>query len=169
MLYELRGNSEQAIERYESAIRIDPNLAEAKNNLAYILADRGTNLDRALDLAQEAKAQLPESANAADTLGWVLLKKGIPEAALGYLREAESGFPPNHPDLGWVRYHLAMAYEANQQPAQAREVLQRALDSQAAAEQAARERGVTGELPTPPWVPDVRAMLDRLPATPPAG
>lgn len=168
-LYEAEGRRDEAIAEYEQAIRIDANLAVAKNNLAYLLAESGKDLDRALDLAQAAKAQLPESANAADTLGWVLHKKGIPEAAVGYLREAESGFPPNHPDLGWVRYHLAMAYEANQQPAQAREVLQRALDSQTAAEQAARDRGVTGELPTPPWVPDVRAMLDRLPATPPAG
>src|SRR5262249_30184830 len=55
MLYELGGQPDRAIQRYEDAIRLDPSLAEAKNNLAYIYADQGKNLDRALDLAQDAK------------------------------------------------------------------------------------------------------------------
>ena len=91
-LYEGTGRRADAIPHYEEAIKLDPNLAIAKNNLAYLMADEGKNLDRALDLAQEAKSQLPESGNVADTLGWVLLKKGIPEAAIGYLQESESGF-----------------------------------------------------------------------------
>lgn len=168
-LYEAEGRKDDAVVQYEEAIRLDGNLAVAKNNLAYLLAEQGKDLDRALELAQAAKAQLPDSPNATDTLGWVLLKKGIAAAAVDYLKEAESGFPPNHPDLGWVRFHLAQAYEANQQPEQAREALQRALDGYSALEKSAREQGVQGDIPPPPWVTDVRAMLDRLPSTPPAG
>ncbi len=145
-LYEGVGRRTDAIPHYEEAIKIDPNLAVAKNNLAYLMADDGKNLDRALDLAQEAKSQLPESGNVADTLGYVLLKKGIPEAAIGYFQESESTFKPGDPDLGVVRVHLATAYEANQQPEKASEVLQRALatlDEQrkAAEEPGRRQRG----------------------------
>ena len=85
------GYHEQAIEHYEVAIGHDPNLAQAKNNLAFLLATADEDLDRALDLAQEAKARLPDSPYAADTLGWVLYRRGIPSAAISYLKEAEAG------------------------------------------------------------------------------
>ena len=163
-LYEAENRREEAIKEYEEALRLDPDLAVAKNNLAYLLAEEGRDLDRALELAQQAKAQLPDSPNATDTLGWVLFKKGIAAAAVDYLKEAESGFPPHHPDLGWVRLHLAQAYEANQQTEEARAVLQRALESYQVLEQAIRERGAEGEIAPPPWLADVQAMLDRLPA-----
>ena len=168
-LLEAEGQRAEAIAEYEEAIRLDGSLAVAKNNLAYLLAEEGQDLDRALELAQQAKSQLPDSPNASDTLGWVLLKKGIPEAAIGYLREAEGGFPPDHPDLGWVRFHLAKAYEVNRQEDLARETLERALASLEAIRQAARERGYEGDFADPPWVSDVKALLAQLEAAPPAG
>jgi len=161
-LYESLGRRDQAIAEYQEAVKLDPNLAVAKNNLAYLLAEAGRDLDRALDLAQQAKSQLPDNPNTADTLGWVLLKKGIPEAAIGYLKEAEGGFPPAQPDLGVVRYHLALAYEANQEPDKAREALERALHELDEARKAAADKGVQAP-PDPPWASDVRAMLERLP------
>ncbi len=127
ILYEGSARLESAIERYEKAVRLDPALGVAKNNLAYLLAERGQELDRALDLAQEAKSLLPENPNAADTLGWVLYKKNIPSAAIGYLKEAEGGLPREDPALGIVRQHLALAYEANGEAAKAREIVDRAL------------------------------------------
>lgn len=168
-LYEAEGRRADAIAQYEEAIRIDGSLAVAKNNLAYLLAEEGRDLDRALELAQTAKAELPDSPNAADTLGWVLLKKGIAGAAVDYLREAERGFPVNHPDLGWIRLHLAQAYQANGQPDEARQVLERALEGFTALEKEARARGFEGAITPPPWVAEVRAMLDQLPAPSPAG
>jgi tetratricopeptide (TPR) repeat protein len=157
-LLEAAGRSEDAMPHYEAAIEIDPELAVAKNNLAYLLAERGQNLDRALDLAQEAKAELPDDPNAADTLGWVLYKKKVPAAAIGYLREAVGGLKPEDPNLPLVRHHLALAYEANEQPEQAIEAL-----LQAVAELDAK-RAATGPQPRPepPWAEDVRGQLQRL-------
>ncbi|HKJ24208.1 MAG TPA: tetratricopeptide repeat protein [Myxococcota bacterium] len=155
-LYELRGDPDRATEAYERAIAIDPELAPAKNNLAYLLAERGQNLDRALDLAQEAKAILPDNPNTADTLGWVLYKKGIPSAAIGYLQEADEGFDTHDPSFGVVRHHLALAYEANGESEKARETLERALADLAS---------VLAERPgaqEPSWAADLRAMLERL-------
>jgi tetratricopeptide (TPR) repeat protein len=163
MLYELRGNSEQAIERYESAIKIDPNLAEAKNNLAYILAERGTSLDRALDLAQDAKTLLPNNPSVSDTLGWVLFKRGVPGAAISYLKEAEAATNERDASLGQVRYHLALAYEANGDKQEAMTALERsiaAVESQAAA---LRQQG-SDPGPEPAWVGEARTKRDKLSA-----
>ena len=166
-LYEGAGRRADAVPQYEEAIKLEPNLGIAKNNLAYLLADEGKNLDRALDLAQEAKAQMPESGNVADTLGYVLLKKGIPEAAVGYFQEAEKSFRPGDPDIGVVRVHLATAYEANKQPDKAREVLGRALASLDASRKAAKEKGVANPV-DPPWAAEAKTMLDRLSAAAPS-
>lgn len=162
-LYELSGRHEPAVEHYEQAVRIDPDLAVAKNNLAYLLAEQGRSLDRALDLAQEAKELLPDSPNVADTLGWVLLKKGIPQAAIGYLKEAEGGFPPGRGELGIVRHHLAQAYAANGEPERALEALDRAL----ADLDAPRPGAESGSAPPaePDWAADARALRERLRAS----
>jgi tetratricopeptide (TPR) repeat protein len=166
-LYEGVGQRADAVTHYEEAVKLDPNLAIAKNNLAYLMADEGKNLDRALDLAQEAKAKLPDNGNIADTLGYVLLKKGIPEAAIAYLQEAEASFKPGEADLGAVRVHLAMAYEASKQPDKAREALSRAIAALEELHKAARERGVANPS-DPPWAAEARSMLERLSAAPAA-
>jgi tetratricopeptide (TPR) repeat protein len=159
-LLEAAGRLEEAMGHYESAIEIDPELAIAKNNLAYLMAERGKDLDRALDLAQEAKAKLPDNPNAADTLGWVLYKKNVPAAAIGYLREAVGGLKPDDPSLPLVRHHLALAYEANSEQQQAIEVLE-----QAVTELDALRTGADGRVhPEAPWAQDVRDQLSRLKA-----
>ena len=159
-LYELRQRSQEAVERYEEAIRLDPSLAVAKNNLAYLIAEQGGNLDRALDLAQEAKSLLPDNPNAADTLGWVLYKKKVPSAAIGYLREAESGMPPDDPMINVVRHHLALAYEANGEAERAREVLERAIEN--LDNLFKRDGGEAAQRPEPAWAADLRSMYARL-------
>jgi tetratricopeptide (TPR) repeat protein len=166
VLHEYNGQREPAIASYEEAIRKSPDLGEAKNNLAYLFAEAGQNLDRALDLAQEAKALLPDSPNAADTLGWVLYKRGVPSAAIGFLREAESGMEPGEPSLGVVRHHLALAYEANQEPEEARKTVARALaDLEASQKEARAHNRPVG--PEPSWAADMRVLLARLDAAAP--
>jgi tetratricopeptide (TPR) repeat protein len=162
VLYELGGNREKAQQRYEDAIRLDPRMNEAKNNLAYLFAETGQNLDRALDLAQEAKTQLPDSASVSDTLGWVMHKRGMHSAAISYLKEAEAGTDPNDASIGIIRYHLALAYEANGETGNAKDALGRALTGLDKQQAAARAKGATPA--DPPWAKDVRAMQTRLSA-----
>jgi Tfp pilus assembly protein PilF len=159
VLFEYRGEVELAMEQYELAIAHEPRLGDAKNNLAYLLAERGETLDRALDLAQEAKALMPESPNTADTLGWVLYKRGVASAAVGYLREAEAGMAGSRPDdgsLGIIRLHLALAYEENGEADKAIASLDRAISSLDTASAAGAEE--------PSWAGEVRSMRDRLAA-----
>ena len=162
-LYEQQGQLDLAAERYQQALTLDPSLAVAKNNLAYLLAEQGKDLDKALDLAQEAKAALPDNANTADTLGWVLYKKGVPSAAVGYLKEAEGLMQPTDPGLGPVRQHLALAEEASGKPDSARETLERALATldEQRKQAAAQHPGATLP-PEPDWAKDARAHLERL-------
>ncbi len=162
ILYQYGGERDKAIERYEDAIKYGPNLAEAKNNLAYIYAEAGENLDRALDLAQEAKAALPDSHNAADTLGWVLFKRGIPSAAISYLKEAEAGgAEADAPTIATIRHHLALAYESDGSKDKAGEALRRALSD---LDEKASTRRASGEaaMRDPEWATPLRAMLTRL-------
>ncbi len=158
LLYEAENQRDRAIERYEGAIRLSPELSEAKNNLAALLADSGENLDRALDLAQEAKAQMPESPHAADTLGWVLYKRGVPSAAISYLKESEAGHDPTSTDIGIARYHLAKAYEVAGDPDNARAALERALDGLEERRQSLKARGAAEEA-DPEWAAKARTML----------
>jgi tetratricopeptide (TPR) repeat protein len=157
-LLEAGGRLEEAMSHYEEAIELDSSLAVAKNNLAYLMAERGQDLERALQLAQEAKAELPDNPNAADTLGWVLYKKNVPAAAIGYLREAVGGLPPEDPNLPLVRHHLALAYEANQERAQSIEMLELAV-----AELEKLRTQEDGRVrPEPVWAEDVRSHLSRM-------
>ena len=161
LLYQFGGAEKQAIEHYEEAIKYGPHLASSKNNLAYIYAESGKQLDRALDLAQDAKAALPDSANVADTLGWVLFKRGIPSAAISYLKEAQSHSQGDATISGPIRYHLAQAYESDGDTDQARRVLERAISElDAVAEQQGSAGGEAR--PEPSWAVEARAMLSRV-------
>jgi len=165
VLYELSGNRERAIQRYEDAVKYGPDLAEAKNNLAYLYADSDRELDRALDLAQDAKAQLPDNASVSDTLGWVLYKRGVPSAAISYLKEAERLTNPDDTSMGVVRWHLAQAYEANGEETEALAAAAKALETLQTQREAVRAKGADPK-EEPEWAAEARAMEQRLqPAT----
>ncbi|MBI3005834.1 MAG: tetratricopeptide repeat protein [Ignavibacteriales bacterium] len=67
---------------YEEALKIDPKSHLILNNYSYSLAERGLQLERALEMAIEAVAAEPDNASYLDTLGWIYFK-------LGKLREAQ--------------------------------------------------------------------------------
>jgi len=135
-LSESAGREAEAIENYETVLQLDQDQPAAKNNLAWLLADRDNvspaDLDRALQLAQDAKNAMPNDPSVADTLGWIMYKKGIPSAAIALFRESIDGYPEGHPLRGTVRYHLASAYEKNGERDRAVQELKRALDEVAA-------------------------------------
>ena len=161
VLYEMGGQADKAVTHYEKAIDIKPDLAESKNNLAYLYAERGENLDRALDLAQDAKSLMPDDPNTADTLGWVLHQRGASSAAITYLREAEAGFEPGDANLGLIRHHLALAYEASGDQESARDTLDRAIEAYESFVESQRSRGrPVGS--DPEWYSEARKMRARL-------
>ncbi|MFQ5699594.1 MAG: tetratricopeptide repeat protein [Myxococcota bacterium] len=130
-LYEQSGRFEDAMRAYRSSTRIDPHNAIALNNLAWLLVEHGDGsdetMDRALTMAQDAKERMPQNPSVADTLGWVLLKKKVPNAAISLFKEAIEGYPKADPTRSLVRLHLAQAYSSNGEPERAIEQLKKAL------------------------------------------
>jgi tetratricopeptide (TPR) repeat protein len=110
-------------EHFERALQLDPRAAVAANNLAWDYANNGGNLDIALQLAQTAKAELPDSASVTDTLGWIYYRKGLVSLAVTTLREAVQQDPSN----ANIQYHLGLAYLKNGNKLEARSTLQHVL------------------------------------------
>ncbi len=75
-------------ELYEKALSIDPKYHLVLNNYSYSLAERGIQLERALEMAKEAVRQEPENASYLDTIGWVYYKLGNYKEAERYIAEA---------------------------------------------------------------------------------
>ncbi len=162
--YERNGRRPDAIGAYEKAISLNGDLAMAKNNLAYMLAESGGDLDRALELAQQAKEQLPDDGNAADTLGWVLLKRGLPSAAIGYLEEAAEQFPANALEVqGIVHNHLAEAYARNSENEKAIRESRATLSLYDRMTEAAEKRGI--KVSEPDWSKEARNRIESLEST----
>ena len=98
------GQADAAIARYRTVIDLEPENAEALNNLASLLSGKAQWLDEALRYAQRAKELAPAESSVSDTLGWVLYQKGLYSAAVQQLEAASKGPNPV------AKYHLAMAY-----------------------------------------------------------
>ena len=124
ILYDTQKNYDKAKEYYEKALKIDPKFAPASNNLAWIYAEHGGNIDVALDLAQRAKEKLPDDPAVSDTLGWIYYKKGAFLKAISLLKEGSEKLQDNPA----VHYHLGMAYYKNGNKEQARTEIEAALN-----------------------------------------
>ena len=101
----------------------NPRAPVAANNLAWIMSERGDNIDVALQLAQTAKAAMPNRAEVSDTLGWIYYKKNMLPQATAALKESV-GREPKNPVFN---YHLGMAYAKAGEKEKARIALQQAL------------------------------------------
>jgi tetratricopeptide (TPR) repeat protein len=128
MMYESQNDWEHAKSMYQQALNIEHDNPLASNNLAFVMLEQGGNVDVALAMAQTARRGMPDSPNAADTLGWAYFQKGVYQSAIDMFQEslrlAEKKGAADDP---MVHYHLGMAYEKANQPAQARQQLERAL------------------------------------------
>jgi tetratricopeptide (TPR) repeat protein len=121
------GDAGRARETYERVLEQRPDLATAKNDLAFLLASRGEQLERALGLAEAARLALPGSANAADTVGYVQLRLGRADLALAHFRTALALAGPDDPSLATLHYHQGLALEALGRGAEATAQLEQAL------------------------------------------
>ncbi len=123
MLLDQDGNREEAKKAYAAAVSGTNNAPVAANNLAFIYAEQGTNLDEALQLATTAKQRLPNDASVDDTIGWIYYKKGLSDLAIKSFEESLK----KRPDDPEVLFHLGLAYAKLEAKAKAREALERAL------------------------------------------
>jgi tetratricopeptide (TPR) repeat protein len=131
--FDLQAGRTQAAEaRLSRVVEEAPTDAVALNNLAWVLAQRGgpEALARARSMAERAYFLLP-TAEAADTLGWVMVRAGEAEKALPLLREAvaarRAAIPPGGtmaPQDPGMSYRLAVALNEMGDRAEALRVLE---------------------------------------------
>jgi Flp pilus assembly protein TadD len=109
--------------------------AASRNDLAWILAEDGRELDLALSLASEASRLSPEP-EIFDTLGFVYLKRGEAALAVEALEKAVAG-RPGSPS---IRYRLGTALRQTGDSERARAMLTDALEAGAFPEAEAARR-----------------------------
>ena len=123
LLFEAQGKRDEARKSYEATVNGPGNAPVAANNLAFIYAEQGINLDVALQLATSAKQRMPNDASVDDTLGWIYYKKDMPAMAVRPLLDSLR----RRPDDAEVVYHLGLTYAKLGDKSKARETLERAL------------------------------------------
>ena len=122
-IFDSQKQYDESEKHYRAALEINPEFAPAANNLAFILAEQGQNLDEALGYARMAKERLPEDPNVMDTLGWVYFKKGLYDNAISEFSDSLEKMPDN----AVVNYHLGMAFYEKGDRDRAKSQLERAL------------------------------------------
>ena len=113
----------EAKQVYEATLKLEPNNAVVLNNLAFLLAETGGDLDDALTKAQRAKQLLPGLFEISDTLGWIYLKKNLADNAIDIFKDLVA----KEPSHSTYRFHLGMAYSQKGDKTKALEQLKEAL------------------------------------------
>jgi tetratricopeptide (TPR) repeat protein len=75
-LWHEQGNLKKTFKEYDKALTYNPDNDNVLNNYAYFLAEKGTDLDKAFEMASRATALVENSATYLDTYAWVLYKLG---------------------------------------------------------------------------------------------
>jgi tetratricopeptide (TPR) repeat protein len=114
-----------ARDAYEKLLIVSGDFTPALNNLAVIYSEHLGRLDTAYDLAKKAREIAPNEPHMADTLGWILFKRGEYGNAVRPLQEAASALADN-PE---VQFHVGMAQYMLGDEGAARLALQKAADA----------------------------------------
>lgn len=106
----------KALRAYREAHRLLPNDPFTRNNLGYLLAERGTTaaeFEEAVRLTRAVVEKYPDEPIFLDSFGWALFQRNDAaqkdrEGAEWRLRQAVDAAP----ELAECRYHLAVVYDA---------------------------------------------------------
>jgi tetratricopeptide (TPR) repeat protein len=118
------GRSDDAQKAYRDTLALQSNNPQVKNNLAYLLAETGGNLDEALRLAQEASRSVPADMAFSDTVGWIYFKRKNTDSAIQVLTNVVQ----KEPKQAVYHYHLGAALLEKGDRAEARKQLQEAMN-----------------------------------------
>jgi Flp pilus assembly protein TadD len=142
MALEAQGDWTGAANYYERTVDLAPDNVIALNNLAFILAETGGDLDRALSLVQRARSRAPHHPDVADTLAWVYVKRNLNDSAIAILEELVA----KHPEKASWRYHLAVALYQKGDSRRARQQLEAALRGKPDSKEEGRIRELLAKL-----------------------
>lgn len=123
LLYDKQERFDDARKSYEDVIRLQPDNVDALNNLAYLKADKGIDLDQALTYAQRAQQKDPNNPEIQDTVAFIYLRKNLTDEGLRMLRT----LVVQKPESALFHLHLAMALYAKGDRPMAKKELDTAL------------------------------------------
>ncbi|MDX1503041.1 MAG: tetratricopeptide repeat protein [Thermoanaerobaculia bacterium] len=121
--YERSGRYDDAEGAFRHLLDLSPDFAPALNYLGYMWAERGTNLDEAVDLVQRAIELDPDNGAYIDSLGWAYYQMGRYGEARDHLERAAELVP----DDSVVYEHLGDVYLAVGERERARRIYEQAL------------------------------------------
>jgi len=104
--YERDSKFDQAEQAFRDVLATEPANAEALNYLGYMLADRGTKLDEAVDLIKRALLIDEDNPSFLDSLGWAYVKQAKLDQARAPLQRAAAALPKT----SVIQDHLAELY-----------------------------------------------------------
>jgi tetratricopeptide (TPR) repeat protein len=158
MLQQRLNHLPEARDAYEKVVNAAPNSALALNNLAVLDAEQFGKIDSAYDLAKRARDAAPTDAHIADTLGWIMFRKGDYRNALPLLEQSAAKLP----DSPGIQYHLGLTQYMLGNEEAARTALQKAVQLPAAFPQKedAQQRLAVLNVDTQSPTEDARATLE---------
>jgi tetratricopeptide (TPR) repeat protein len=130
LIYSSVGRTREAMQVYEACLKQNGDNAVVLNNLAYLIAENGGDLDQALTFAQRARQKAPDDMWFADTVGWIYFKKNLPDNARGVFEDIVQK-KPGEPIF---RYHLALTLAHTGRSDLAKKELRTALQHHPSAE-----------------------------------
>src|SRR5262249_11061097 len=104
-IHERQQGFSAARDAYEKLLTVSADFIPALNNLAVIYSEHLGRPDTAYDLAKKAREIAPNEPHMADTLGWILYKRGEYTGAVRPLQEAATALADN-PE---IQFHVGMA------------------------------------------------------------
>ena len=111
----------------EDVLKETPNDPSVNNDLGYLYADQGKNLEQAEQMIRKAVKAEPENGAYLDSLGWVLFKLGKKDEAIPLLEKAVVKIGKGGDDTVWD--HLGDVYDSTGNAAKALECWRKALES----------------------------------------
>lgn len=132
-IYVHLGENKKGEEILEKFLADNPDDPGVNNDLGYLYADQGKNLEKARKMIEKAVAAEPENAAYIDSMGWVLFKLGEVKDAVTWLKKATDDTDGDDPTI-WD--HLGDCHHKLKDIPEARRAWKRALE-------------LAGESPTP--------------------
>jgi len=136
LLMDSMGKRDQSKPIYERILKIQPDHAVALNNLAFIKAEEGVDLDLALTMAQRALQKAPNLTEISDTLGWIYIKKNLSEDAVRVFHDLVTKVPKN----ATYHYHFGMALLQKGDKPSAKKELETAMTNNPSKDEASKIR-----------------------------
>ncbi len=87
-IYVQKGEIRKGEEILEKVFAKEPDDPSVNNDLGYLYADQGKNLEQARSMIEKALKAEPDNAAYQDSMGWVLFKLGKPAEAIPFLEKA---------------------------------------------------------------------------------